>query len=175
VSRAAAVTVKPVVADAPLEITPTTATVAVNATLSFTAIGGAGSYTFEVLPGGAGGTFSSADTNPATYNAPGSAGTDTVQLSDGTGATESATVTVIPVSTLSLKPQSPTVSAIGDTIQFEASGGTGPGTYTFTSGKPEQGSIDALTGYYVQLGVKNVTVTVTDAAGATANTVVKFK
>jgi hypothetical protein len=175
VSRGAAVTVKAVVADAPLQVSPTLATVAVDEVLSFIAEGGTGPYHFEVLAGGAGGDFSVADANPATYLAPAAAGTDTIRLTDDLGATVGATVNVIAASSLKLSPESPTVSAIGDTIQFEASGGTGPGTYTFSSGKPDQGRIDAATGYYVQLGVKNVVVTVQDASGAAANTIVKFK
>ena len=176
VSRAAAVTVKPVVADAPLQISPDRGVVGVNGMLSFMAEGGTGPYHFEVLlPGGAGGTFSDAGANPAAYLAPGTTGTDTIRLTDDAGATVGATVIVIAASSLKLSPESPTVSAIGDTIQFEASGGTGLDTYTFSSGKPDQGSIDPSTGYYVQLGVKNVVVTVHDASGATANTIVKFK
>jgi hypothetical protein len=162
--------------NAPLTISPTSAAVAVNGTLGFTATGGTGQYTFAVLAGGAGGTIADAKANPVTYTAPAAPGTDTVRVTDdGSGATLDATVSVIAVPALQLSPQSPTVSAIGDTIQFEASGGTGQGTFTFSSGKPDQGSIDPLTGYYVQLGTKNVVVTVTDANGATANTVVKFK
>lgn len=175
VSRGAAVTVKAVVADAPLQISPDRGVVGVNGMLSFMAEGGTGPYHFEVLPGGAGGDFSVAGVNPAAYIAPGAAGTDRIRLSDDAGATVEATVIVIAASSLKLSPESPTVSAIGDTVQFEASGGTGSGTYIFSSGKPDQGRIDPSTGYYVQLGVKNVVVTVQDASGAAANTIVKFK
>jgi hypothetical protein len=102
--------------------------------------------------------------------------TDTVSLGDGS-STVSATVIVIdPAATsLSLYPQNPTVPGTGSTLQFRAAGGTGPGTYTFTSGKPEEGRIDPVTGFYEQIGVKNVRVIVTDASGATAKTIVRVK
>jgi hypothetical protein len=175
VSQAATVTVEALVPDAPLAITPTSATVEVNGSLSFTAIGGSGPYTFEVVADGDSGNFAVADANPATYLAPGTARTDEIKLTDDAGATVSARVTVISVSTLSLSPQNPILSGIGDTIQFQAKGGTGPGTYTFTSSKPNQGRIDPVTGFYEQLGLKNVTVTVTDGSGAKEDAIVKVK
>ncbi len=85
----------------------------------------------------------------------------------------SAAVKVIAASDLALSPQNPVLSGSGDTIQFQATGGTGP--YTFRSSKPEEGAIDPLTGFYEQLSFKNVTVTVTDSLGATDQAQVKVK
>jgi hypothetical protein len=180
-SQEATVTVKASDAGGPLEISPLAVTLALNGTASFWALGGAGGYTFEVAAGGVGGSISAASGNSAVYTAPGTITTetvtDTVQLRDGTGTTVAATVIVIdPAATpLSLYPQNPTVPGAGSTLQFQASGGTGPGTYTFTSGKPEEGRIDLVTGFYEQIGIKNVKVIVTDASGATASTVVRVK
>ncbi len=171
VSRAAAVTVRAYDPAAPLEISPLAATVVAKATLILTALGGTGSYSFSALRG----TFAAADANPATYTAPASSGPDTVTLSDGI-KTVTAAVTVIEAGNppLVLSPQSPTVSAVGDKLQFSASGGTGPGTYAFSTNKPAMGSIDAATGSYVQLKEGHVVVTVRDGAGAADNTLVKF-
>jgi hypothetical protein len=172
-SQVAAVIVEGIVPGAPLEISPASATVQVNNTLNFTAIGGTGPYTFGVAAGGAGGTFASANANPATYRAPGTTGEEEITLRDGAGATVSAPVIVIPVSTLSLSPRNPILKRVGDTIQFVASGGTGPGTYIFSSSRPNHGEIDAATGYYLQRKKRNVKVTVRDASGAKAHTIVK--
>jgi hypothetical protein len=174
-SQSATVTVLADDPDIPLEITPLSVTVEPNGAATFMALGGTGDYTFTVASGGAGGTIS--DTNPAIYTAPSSSGSDTVSLSDGL-ATVTAAVTVIDpaAAPLSLSPQNPTVSAIGDRIQFEAFGGSGTGgwTYTFSTNKPGTGFIDPLTGSYEQLKEGHVVVTVRDGAGATANTLVKF-
>jgi hypothetical protein len=171
-SQAATVTVVPFVASAPLAITPTAATVAVNGTAYFTALGGSGSYTFMVSGGGT----ITATANPATYTAPGSAGPRTVSLSDDGGATfpVAATVTVVPLAqSVVLSPDSPTVSAIYDTIQFTVTGGTAP--YTFSTNNEARGYIDPTTGFYTQLQAGNVVVTVRASTGLSDNTLVKFK
>ncbi len=170
-SQAAAVTVRAYDPTAPLEITPIAATVEVNGTLILSALGGTGTYSFSALRG----SFAAVDANPATYTAPAGSGPDTISLSDGI-ETVTAAVTVIDAGNppLVLSPQSLTVSAVGDKIQFSASGGTGPGTYTFSTNKPATGSIDAAAGSYVQLKEGHVVVTVRDGAGASDNTLVKF-
>ena len=175
VSRSAAVAVRVYDPAASLEISPLEATVLVGGTAYFTALGGSGAYTFGVLPGGAGGTFLVGNSNPAAYSAPDTAGSDTINLTDDAGGTASATVSVVLVGNPPvLYPKSPTISAIGDRIQFEASGGTGPETYTFSTNKPGTGYIDPVTGSYVQLKEGHVVVTVRDQNGLTDNTLVKF-
>jgi hypothetical protein len=180
-SQSATVTVKPNDPGLPLEITPLSVTVELNGTAIFSALGGAGSYAFEVLAGGVGGIISTSTANSATYTAPSAIPaetvTDVVELRDGAGTAVTAKVIVInpAVVPLSLYPQNPTVPGIGSTLQFQGTGGTGPGTYTFSSTKPQEGRIDPQTGFYKQVGVKNVQVIVTDASGATASTVVKVK
>jgi hypothetical protein len=161
-------------AGTPLEITPTSAAVLSGGQLSFTALGGTGPYTFSAEPGL--GTFVYPNANPATYTAPAVVDVTvvTVTLTDdynGDFVTATVKVTVNP---LTLFPIGPTVSAIRDTVQFKASGGTGPGTYTFTTGQEEEGTIDS-TGLYTQWGIRNNLVTVKDAAGSKVNRQVKFK
>ena len=69
-----------------LKITPSTATITVNNNLSLQATGGDGNYTFGLVGGGPG-TFNSAT---KVYTAPASAGTATLQVTDGTGASAQA-------------------------------------------------------------------------------------
>lgn len=154
-----------------LTISPTAAWVLVGGTLSFKAYGGDGSYDFSAD----GGVIT--DTNPATYTAPGTAGTHTVTLRDGADPPQTVTASVIVVSEvpepLELQPLSPTVS-VGDPFQFIAKGGIPP--YVFSTNKPAAGYIDAETGLYTHVLInKNVIVSVRDAGGNLAQTTVKCK
>jgi hypothetical protein len=165
VSRIATVLVVPV--PPALQITPTSASVLTGGQLAFTALGGTSTYSFSATGG------SITNTNPATYTAPGTAGTRTISVTDGVD-TVLATVSVIEAPPLVLSPESPTVSAVGDTVQFTASGGTPP--YSFSSKKPWWGSMDAETGLYTQLRkYRKVGVAVRDAAGTLVTTVVKWR
>jgi hypothetical protein len=175
VTRAALVQVVVVPPDAPLQITPTSVTVLRGGSIVFTALGGAGGYNFIAT----GGTITpEPDGNPATYLAE-TQGPQTVSVGDGA---ETATAAVMVVTSLaqalSLSPDSPTVSAVGDTIAFSASGGSAP--YTFSTDHPSWGSIaasgDGFTALYAQLAAnRNVMVRVTDANGTMASTMVKWK
>ena len=69
-----------------LKIAPATATIVVNSNLSLQATGGDGNYTFSLV-GGSPGAFNSAT---KVYTAPASAGTATLQVTDGTGASAQA-------------------------------------------------------------------------------------
>jgi hypothetical protein len=167
VSQAATVTVVPSgIGVTALRITPDSAVVMPGGTVAFTALGGDGSYVFSAPDGG-----SIDNANPATYVAPG-VGTYGVDVADGSGAV-SATVIVTATGTLPvLSPGSVSVSVIDDEVQFSASGGTSP--YTYSSGKPAIGYIDPSTGLYRQLAAGNVVVTVEDAAGLKDNTLVRW-
>ena len=98
-----------------------------------------------------------------------------IDVADGSGPPgESAAVVVTTTGTLPvLSPGSVTVSAVGDEVQFSASGGS-PLSYTFSTNKPAVGSIDPVTGLYRQLAAGNVVVTVVDAAGLKDNTAVRW-
>jgi hypothetical protein len=71
----------------PLQIAASAATVVLNGTLNFSATGGTGGYVFSVVSGGGG-------FNGASYIAPGSAMTVTVQVADSSGAISQATISV---------------------------------------------------------------------------------
>jgi hypothetical protein len=159
---------------APLSLTPTIIAVVVGGRVVFTAAGGSGNYTFVA----SGGTITPAlGGNPATYTAPAVKADCTVSLSDNGGLTfpVSAAVTVVtsPVQALVLVPQSPTVSAVPAEIQFTASGGTPP--YTFSTNKPATGSIVSDTGLYTQHEAGNVVVTVRDFDGLPDHTLVNWQ
>jgi hypothetical protein len=182
-SRAAIVQVEPIPpADASLQITPTAATVLVGGTVIFTALGGkitlAGGYTFSAT----GGTItpgSDADGSPATYVAD-AKGSFAVSVADDSSVAEApVTVVTSPVQSLQLLPESPTVSAVGQTIEFTATGGTVP--YEFSSDHPTWGSIVATgpsTALYAQEPAgegRNVLVRVTDANATSISTMVFWK
>jgi len=181
VTRAAIVQVLPLPPpDSPLAITPTSASVLVGGTVVFTALGGSGSYTFNA----SGGTIApEPDGNPATYVAPAVKAEYTIGLSDDNGATfpVSATVNVVttPNQALKLAPESPTVYAVNDTIEFTAFDGTPP--YAFSTDHPAWGSIvptAANSALYTQLEEgegRNVMVRVTDADGTSTSTMVNWK
>ena len=159
----------------PLALSPASATVLVNGTVVFTALGGSGSYVFEAT----GGSIAPSG-NPAVYTAPSIRASYYVKLSDDGGATfpVSAMVNVVnsPAQALSLVPGSPTVSALGASIEFAALGGTAP--FAFVTDHPEWGSIEATglrTALYTQLAERNVMVRVTDADGTSASTMVKWQ
>lgn len=87
-----------------LKITPAAATIPINGGLSFQVTGGDGTYTFSLVGGGPG-TFNSAT---KVYTAPGSAGTATLQVADGAGASAQAVLNVVDVTgpdyTIALTP-----------------------------------------------------------------------
>ena len=107
-----------------LKLLPAAANIVVGTTRQFAATGGSGGYTYSVETGGIGGSI-----NPSgLYTAPGSAGTDSVTVTDSTGAASTATAMVVPPGTdpLTISPASATIS-VGGTITFTANGGSGTG------------------------------------------------
>jgi hypothetical protein len=169
VSQAAIVTVVPVtIGIDPLSITPPSAVVMPGGLVAFTALGGDGNYAFTAPDGG-----SIDNANPASYTAPGT-GTYAIELTDGIGPPVGAQVIVTATGELLvLSPGSPSVSVVGDEVQFSARGGSPP--YSYSTNKPANGSIDPVTGLYRQLAEGNVVVTVKDSVGLTDNTLVKWK
>ena len=83
----------------PLSISPTSVSVYTGSSFTFTASGGTAPYTYNITSGG--GTLSG-----ATYNAPVSPGSATVQVTDSASATSSASITITtPPSPLSITPE----------------------------------------------------------------------
>lgn len=86
----------PVTVVSTLAIVPTTVTLQKSHNKTFTATGGSGTYTYSITSAGQAGENLVNSTNTGVYTAPSSAGTSTLQISDGTGATATAQITTLP-------------------------------------------------------------------------------
>ncbi|MBI3556878.1 MAG: hypothetical protein HY074_11495 [Deltaproteobacteria bacterium] len=145
-----------------LAISPSTFTLAINNTKTFSASGGVTPYTFSITSGG--GSINSAT---GLYTAPGLTGSATVMVTDSLGNTSSASVTINPA--LAISPTSFTL-AVGNSKTFSATGGVTSYTFSITAGG---GSINSVSGVYTAPGISgSATVTVTDSVGNTANAAV---
>jgi len=144
----------------PLAISPDAPFVVIGEQLVFSASGGTLPYTFSLESGG--GTLVG-----ATYTAPGTAGSATVRVTDGVGATADATVTVTPV--LGIEPAVVWVEH-GQVVTFAGTNGAGSYSYAKLSGDGTLAG-DQLTAP----ASGTVVVEVTDAAAATARATVKVK
>ncbi len=146
----------------PLVISPSSYTLAVNNTYTFTASGGEAPYTFSIQSGSG-----SVNSSTGLYTAPATAGSVVVRVTDNNGQTADATVTVNPA--LAISPASVTI-ALNGTQAFSATGGVTPYSYSVVSGG---GTIDPLSGMYTAPGTAgSVTVRVTDARSNTSDSTV---
>ena len=136
-----------------LAISPTTYSMAVNNTKSFSASGGVAPYVYSVVSGG--GSFAGATYTPA------GAGAVVVRVTDSLGNTSDASVTVN--AALAINPASYTM-AVNNTKLFSASGGVVPYVYSVVSGG---GSFAGAT--YTPAGAGAVVVRVTDSLGNTSD------
>lgn len=151
-----------------LSIDPADVTMPAGATLTFSADGGVPGYTYSVLSGGG-----IIDAATGEYEAPLTAGTAVIRVTDAAGATADTGVTIEELVTgLSLSPASITIS-VNSALTFDGIGGTGPYSYDIIvpgSGSPD---INLTTGYYVAGSTPGTdTVRVTDALAATATATV---
>ena len=145
-----------------LGISPGSATLAVNNSITFSSAGGTGPYTFSVFSG-----TGAINASSGVYTAPAVAGTDVVRVTDSVGATADATVTIN--AALAISPTSQT-TLINSSITFSQSGGVAPFTYSIISGT---GSIDPNTGVYTAPAANgSAGVRVTDTVGNFANATV---
>ncbi len=152
-------------ATVPLTINPAAITIATGGSVTFSASGGSGNYSWSLLQGD--GTLTS-----ATYAAPGFAETAKIRLTDTTTSdTRDATVTVTaPPTVLTISPT--TVSlATGQTMTFSAGGGVEPYAYSVLSGGAG-GSIIAAGLYTAPASAGTDTVRVTDEASRTSDTTI---
>lgn len=147
-----------IVVNPALQISPSTKTLAVNNSFTFSAIGGVGSYTYTALSG----TINSVT---GFYTAPALSGADTITVTDLLGNTSSSSVTVN--SALQISPSEKTL-ATNNNLIFTASGGVPPYNYS-----KDVGSINPSTGAYTAPSSSgSSTVTVTDSLGNTSLAVV---
>jgi len=123
-----------------------------NGSATFTASGGTAPYTYSWLPSGG---------NSATASGL-SGGTYTIQVTDGSGCTQSETVTITQPTAISTSATSTQASCGSNngTATVSASGGTGAYTYSWT---PSGGNAATATG----LAAGNYSALVTDANGCT--------
>ncbi len=144
-----------------LAISPSVASVPPRASVTFSATGGDASYSFALTQINSGATF---NTGTREYRAGTTGNTsDQVTVSDGVGASATATISVGP--RLALSPASGSTAPLG-TIAFAASGGDG--SYTFAlSPNNSGGSVGATTGAYIAGATGGVsdTVELTDGTG----------
>lgn len=139
----------------PVTISPVTYTLAVNNTVSFSASGGDGTYTYSVFSGG-GNVLSTT----GFYTAPVSSGSAVVRVTDGQGNFADATVTI--KAALKISPSTLTI-VTNDSTTFSRTGGVSPFTYYVVSGV---GSINPTTGLYSAGAVEGASVVrVTDSLG----------
>ncbi len=134
-------------------VTPAEATLAAGTTLQFNATGGTAPYTWSV-----------SDTTVATIDATGlltalAPGQVTVTATDANGLAGTASVTV---TTVVVSPDT-AVLQVGDTLQFTATGGAAP--YTWSVSDTTVATIDAATGLLTAVAPGTVVVTATDADG----------
>lgn len=144
-----------------LQISPSTITLAVNGTTSFSASGGVSPYSYSVFAGG--GSVNSS----GLYTAPASTGSATVRVTDSLGNTSDAAVTIS--AGVQISPATITL-AVNNTTTFSASGGSAPYTYSIFSGS---GSVNASTGAFTApASAGTTTVRVTDNIGNTSDATV---
>ncbi len=154
-----------------VNIVPEIVTTGINGEIQFTISGGTAPYNVTLDP------VLGSDDHPGdgtllfTYTAGGAAGQETLIITDNDGLTAVAFVSIVSSTELMIVPDIVEVVKT-DVFAFSASGGTGPGTYTYSiiSGG---GSIDAGNGRYTAPGVEGTAVVrVTDATPDTAEATV---
>jgi len=142
-----------------LTISPSSVSITTGATMSFSATGGNGAYTFSLITT-YGGTI-----DPATgvYTAPGSECDDIVMVTDSTNLSSTATISVVStLDELEINPKVATLSP-GGSITFVATGGVAP--YDFSFDTDNSGGSITSAGVYTAGPVTGVsdTIIVTDA------------
>jgi alpha-tubulin suppressor-like RCC1 family protein len=150
----------------PVEISPTSKTLAINNSAVFSASGGAPPYTFSISSGT--GILATTLTS-ATYTAPGSTGNATVRVQDSIGSVAQASITINPG--VSITPSGWTL-IINETKGLSASGGVGPYSYSVTAGGAS-GSVNTTTGTFTATATPgSSTIVAIDSLGNTGTATV---
>jgi alpha-tubulin suppressor-like RCC1 family protein len=149
-----------IIITSPMNISPSSITLAVNNQTTFTVAGGTGPYTYSMVSGGG-----SINASTGVYTAPAGSGSAVVRVTDSLGATSQASISINPA--LAISPSAPTTSTSSGTIFFTAAGGVTPYTFSVLSGT---GTINSSTGQYTaQTTAGSEVVRVTDAFGNTSD------
>ena len=142
-----------------LGISPTSATVAVNNTVAFSAGGGVGPYSYSIFSG-----TGSINATTGFFTAPAVSGSVTVRVTDSLGATSNAVVTVN--GALQISPTAQTV-LINGSVAFATTGGVPSVSFSLVSGT---GSINSGTGVYTAPAANgSAVVRATDSYGNTSD------
>jgi hypothetical protein len=115
-----------------LSISPSVTVLGTSSTFAFTASGGVGPYAYALVSGGG-----SVDLVTGVYTAPVTAGSAVIQVTDKTGRSVEAAVTIL-TAILAITPSAAAVSVNGS-LTFVATGGTPPYAFSITtnnSGSP---------------------------------------
>ncbi len=145
-----------------LLISPTSITLSVNGSLTFSSTGGVPSNTFSILSGAG-----SINSTTGAYTAPATSGSAVIRVTDSLGHVSDSNVTI--TNALGINPAAKTL-AVNNTQIFSATGGTGPFVYSIVSGG---GSINGTSGLFTAPATAGTTVVrVTDSLSATANATV---
>ncbi|MEK6704521.1 MAG: hypothetical protein AABZ06_01910 [Bdellovibrionota bacterium] len=145
--------------NAVLAISPSSKTLSVNNTFTFSATGGVTPYSYSIVAGG--GTI---DTGSGFFTAPSSSGSSTVRVTDSLGNTSNATVTINPA--LAISPATTTL-VVYNAVTFSATDGVEPYSYSVTQGA---GNVNSSSGLYTAPSTAETgKVRVTDSLGNTSN------
>lgn len=151
-----------------LSVSPSATVVIAGSAISLKAVGGVKPYTYALVSGSSTGTL---DTSTGVFTST-SAGSAVIRVTDKTGKSVDAKITIQPVATgLAISPLSITLS-VGASVTFVPIGGTP--TYSFAITTNNSGALPMVGAVYIAGPTAGVddTVTLTDSASATATATV---
>ncbi|MBI9099237.1 MAG: hypothetical protein JEY91_12200 [Spirochaetaceae bacterium] len=159
------------IGDTLLNLSPESAQVVILETIAFTATGGIPPYTYSIQNG-----LGTINSSSGVFTAPATSGSCTILVSDTSGLTDTASVAIIdstgPPPALGITPSSIGIYS-GNSVTFNAVGGTGPFTYSLLT--PIGGTGEFLSGnIYTAPGdtAGTALVRVTDSLSSTADAAV---
>lgn len=112
---------------AALKISPSNVTLVWGSNATFSATGGVSPFTYSIESG-----VGSINSTTGKYTAPGSDGSAVVKVTDSLGNTSTANITVS--NTLAITPATPVYVEVDGTLNFDATGGIPPYSFSCTNG-----------------------------------------